>query len=63
MRDGGWSKNTTAREGWRVTKVANRERAVSEYQRTQNEKLSVPKRVAEKYEDKLRQTRQGFEEQ
>jgi hypothetical protein len=46
MRDGGWNRNNTVRDEWKVTKVANRERAVSEYQRTQSHKLSLPKRVA-----------------
>lgn len=62
MRDGGWSKNKTAREGWRVTKVVAKDRALSEYQKTQNDKLSVPKRVQEKYEQKLLQTRTNFYE-
>lgn len=61
MRDGGWSKNKTAREGgWKVSKVQARERAVSEYQKTQNDKLSVPKIIAQKYEQKLLETRQKF---
>jgi hypothetical protein len=30
MRDGGWNRNNiTARDEWKVTKVANRERAIS----------------------------------
>jgi hypothetical protein len=63
MRDGGWSKNKTARDGgWRVSKVVGRDRAVSEYQRSQNEKLSAPKRVQGKYEQKLLETRTKFYE-
>lgn len=50
MRDGGWSKNKTARDGgWKVTKEAKRERAVSEYQKNHTAKLSMPKLVSEKY--------------
>jgi hypothetical protein len=52
MRDGGWKSKTTG-ESWRVTKQQNRERAVSEYQKSQNSRLSAPKKVAEKYEEKL----------
>jgi hypothetical protein len=63
MRDGGWSKNKTARDGgWRVSKVVARERAFSEYQRTHNDRLSAPKRVQSKYEQKLSETRQNFYE-
>jgi len=54
MRDGGWSKNKTARDsGWRVSKVVARDRAVSEFQRTNTDRLSAPKRVEGKYEQKL----------
>jgi len=49
MRDGGWKQNNTD-SGWRVSKEAQRERAVSEYQRNQSSRLSAPKRMAEKYE-------------
>jgi hypothetical protein len=49
MRDGGWNKNSTE-NGWRVSKEAQRERAVSEYQRNQSSRLSAPKRISEKYE-------------
>lgn len=59
MRDGGW-KNRTVSDGFRVTKQAVRQRAVSEYQRTHNEKLSTPKRLTEKFEEKIRKTRSGF---
>lgn len=59
MRDGGW-KNKTVSDGFRVTKQAVRQRAVSEYQRAHNEKLSTPKRQAEKYEEKMRMTRSEF---
>lgn len=59
MRDGGW-KNRTVCDGFRVTKQAARQRAVSEYQKSHNEKLSVPKRLEEKYEEKVRKTRSGF---
>ena len=61
MRDGGWNK--TARDGgWRVSKVVARDRAVSEYQKTHSDRLSAPKRVQGKYEEKLRETRSKFHE-
>jgi hypothetical protein len=62
MRDGGWSKNKTARDGWRVSKVVAKDRALSEYQKSHNQKMSVPKRVQNKYEQKLLETRNHFYE-
>jgi hypothetical protein len=53
MRDGGWKKNKTARDGWRVRNAVTRDKALSEYQKTHNDKLSVPKRQSSKYEQKL----------
>jgi hypothetical protein len=58
MRDGGW-KNQTG-EGWRVARQQGRERAVSEYQRSQNTRLSAPKRVIAKYEEELEVCRRTF---
>lgn len=52
MRDGGWKNNSTG-ENWRVSKQQSRERAVSEYQRTQTNRLSAPKIRGEKYETQL----------
>lgn len=63
MRDGGWKNHTTREGGWKVVKEARRERAMSEYQRSHNAMLSVPKRTTVKYEDELRKTRQRFHEQ
>ncbi len=62
MRDGGsWRKSrTTGEGGWQVVKEARRERAMSEYQRGHNAKLSTPKRQAEKYEEQLQRTRDRF---
>jgi hypothetical protein len=63
MRDGGWSKNKTAREeGFRVSKAVAKDRTLSVYQKTHNERLSLPKRVSEKYEQKLLETRTRFYE-
>ena len=49
MRDGGWQNKTTG-EGWRRTQFQKKERAVSEYQKTQSIRLSAPKKTANKYE-------------
>ena len=49
MRDGGW-KNKTTGEGWRRVQQQKKERAVSEYQKTQSIRLSAPKKSEIKYE-------------
>lgn len=59
MRDGGWKSKTSA-TGWKVTKEQGRVRAVSEYQRDQNVRLSAPKRLSGKYEEELEICRKTF---
>lgn len=60
MRDG---RRTNAHTGdnWRVSKQANRERAVSEYQRTHSNRMSAPKQMVEKYSDQLQELRRTFQ--
>lgn len=60
MRDGGRTNKHTG-DNWRVSKQVSRERAVSEYQRTHSNRMSAPKRLAEKYDDQLQELRRTFQ--
>ena len=59
MRDGGW-KNRATTTGWNVKKEQGRQRAASEYQKTQSVRLSAPKRLSGKYEEELDICRKTF---
>ena len=63
MRDGGWHRKTSTNSsntGWKVAKEQGRERAISEFQKTQTSRLSAPKRKENKYEEELEYCRRTF---